>query len=171
MKKLVLTSCSIVIALEGAISVLGAAENSTPNADSARPHHFRHQRMMQALDTVGATDAQKQQIRSIVQESRPAMQPLRQQLMQERKALRDVMQTSPVNEPAIRAQSARVAQIQADLAVQRAQMGDRIRAVLTPDQVGKLKDLRAQRQAQREAHRQEWLNQKQQQAQPSPSGT
>ena len=99
-------------------------------------------------------DSQKEQIRNILRESRPTAQPLVKQLVQERKGLRDLVQSSPVNEPAIRAQAARVAQIQADLAVQRAHVADRVNALLTPDQVAKLKELRAER----DTRRQEWMN-------------
>jgi protein CpxP len=61
--------------------------------------------------------------------------------VQERRALRKTIHTTPVNEAAIRAQAARVAQIEADLDVKRAYVSDRIRAVLTPEQVEKLKEL------------------------------
>jgi protein CpxP len=102
-------------------------------------------RMMHALKEVGVTDAQKEQIRGIMREQRPQLQPLRKQMVQERRALRDVVQTSPLNESAIRTQAARVAQVQADLAVQRAQVASRVRAVLTPEQQAKLKEMQAQR--------------------------
>ncbi|MFL6584576.1 MAG: Spy/CpxP family protein refolding chaperone [Chthoniobacterales bacterium] len=155
MKKLVLTLCGIAIALVGAIGLAGAVENNDNNADGGRPHGFRHGHgMFRALREVGVNDSQKEQIRNILRESRPTAQPLVKQLVQERKGLRDLVQSSPVNEPAIRAQAARVAQIQADLAVQRAHVADRVNALLTPDQVAKLKELRAER----DTRRQEWMN-------------
>jgi len=46
-----------------------------------------------------------------------------------------------VNETAIRTQANRVAQLEADLAVKRDRIADRIRTVLTPDQITKLKAL------------------------------
>jgi Spy/CpxP family protein refolding chaperone len=55
--------------------------------------------------------------------------------------LRKAIHTAPVNKQAIRAQAARVAQIGADLDVKRAQVSEGIRAVLTPEQVEKLKQL------------------------------
>ena len=146
MKKLVLISGSAAIALVMAVGVASAVDTNTN--DGGRPHRFGHRmRMMHALKQVGVTDAQKEQIRGILREQRPQVQPLRKQLVQERRALRDAIQQSPVNESAIRTQSARVAQVQADLAVQRARIADKVRAVLTPDQVSKLKELQAQRDA------------------------
>ncbi len=55
--------------------------------------------------------------------------------------MRKAIHTAPVNKQAIRAQAARVAQIGADLDVKRAQVSEGIRAVLTPEQVEKLKQL------------------------------
>jgi Spy/CpxP family protein refolding chaperone len=146
MKKLVLISCSAAVALLAAVGIANAVDSNAN--DGGRPHRFGHRmRMMHALKEVGVTDAQKQQIRGILREQRPQLQPLRKQLVQERRALRDAIQTSPVNESAIRTQSARLAQVQTDLAVQRARIAERVRAVLTPDQVSKLKELQAKRDA------------------------
>lgn len=47
------------------------------------------------------------------------------------------------NEAAIRARSVKVAAIQADLAVQRAHVGQEIRKLLTPEQKLKLKEFQA----------------------------
>lgn len=145
MKKLVLISCSAAVALM-TVGIANAVDQNTN--DGSKPHRFGHRmRMMHALKEAGVTDAQREQIRAILREQRPQLQPLRKQLVQERRALRDVIQTTPVNESAIRTQSARVAQVQADLAVQRARIAERVRAVLTPDQLAKLKDLQAKRDA------------------------
>ena len=147
MKKLVLISCSAAVALMGAVGVARAVDANT-NDGGGRQHRGGHRmHMMHALKEVGVTDAQKEQIRGIMREQRPQLQPLRKQMVQERRALRNAIQTSPVNEQAIRTQAARVAQLQADLAVQRARIGDRVRAVLTPEQQAKLKEMQAQRDA------------------------
>jgi protein CpxP len=146
MKKLVLISCSAAVALMTAVGIANAVDSNTN--DGGRPHRFgQRMRMMHALKEVGVTDAQKEQIRGMMREQRPQLQPLRKQMVQERRALRNVVQTSPVNESAIRTQAARVAQVQADIAVKRAYIADRIRAILTPEQQAKLKDLQAQRDA------------------------
>ena len=123
MKKLALISCSAAVALLSAVGIANAVDQNTN--DAGRQHRFGHRvRMMHALKEVGVTDAQREQIRGILREQRPQLQPLRKQMVQERRALRDVIQTSPVNESAIRTQAARVAQVQADLAVQRARIAD-----------------------------------------------
>lgn len=55
--------------------------------------------------------------------------------------LRKAIHTASVNEPVIRAQAARVAQIEADLDAKRAYVSERIRTILTPEQIEKLKQI------------------------------
>lgn len=105
--------------------------------DPAVPHAFRHA-LLGKLVELGVSQAQRQQIHAVLRESRPAMKPLVARYVQERRTLRKTIHTAPVDEAAIRAQAARVAQIEADLDVKRACISERIRAVLTPDQVEKL---------------------------------
>lgn len=155
MNKITRITCvaaSALIALSGIAAAQGNPNG--PGNEQGRRHGFRAHRMMKALEQVGVTDQQKEQIKSIMRESRPTVQPLVQQLRTERKALRDAIQSSPVNEAAIRAAAGRVAQIQADLAVARAHIAERVRTVLTPEQVAKLKDM----QAKWDARREEWMN-------------
>lgn len=139
MKKLTLITCAAAAGLLGLVGAAIAADN---NADGPRPHRFRHA-LMQKLAALGVTDAQKEQIRGVMRESRPAMKPLVKQWVLERRALRKAIHTTPVNEAAIRAQSTRVAQLQADLSVKRAYIAERIQAILTPEQFAKLKQMAA----------------------------
>ncbi len=139
MKNLTLLTCASAAGLIGLVAAATAADNGS---DTPRPHRFRHA-LMQRLTAVGVTDAQKEQIRGIAREFRPAMKPLRQQLVQERRALRKAIHSTPVNEAAIRAQSARVAQIEADVAVKRAYISERVQSILTPEQIAKLKEMAA----------------------------
>jgi Spy/CpxP family protein refolding chaperone len=96
---------------------------------------------------LGLSDDQKAQVKSILQKYKPTTQPLVQQLVAERRALRDAIHAPTIDEPAIRAQAAKVASLQADLAVQRAHVSHDIRAVLTPEQIQKLQDIRAKADA------------------------
>ena len=134
MNKLKIISCAGALALVGFVGIAWAANG--PIA----PLRFRHA-LLGKIAELGVTDAQKQQIHAILRQARPTLQPLVKQYVQERRTLRKTIHTAPVNEAAIRAQAARVAQIEADLDVKRAYVSDRIRAVLTPPQVEKLKEL------------------------------
>jgi hypothetical protein len=69
------------------------------------------------------TDQQKAQVKAILRKYQPTAGPLIHQVVTERRALRD----------AIRAQAAKTASLEADLALQR--------AVLTPEQIQKLKEM------------------------------
>lgn len=120
------------------------AEGSDPAARGSRERRAasrsRHG-IMSRLSEVNVNDAQRSQIRGVLRESRPTMHPLVKQYMQERRALRQLIHTVPVNEAAIRAQSARVSQVKSELDVKRAHMAQRVRAHLTPQQIEKLKEL------------------------------
>ena len=98
-------------------------------------------------DKLGLSDDQKAQVKLVVQKYKPTVQPLVQQMITERRALRDTIHAQTFDESAIRAQAAKVASLQADLAVQRAHMSQDIRAVLTPEQIQKLNDMKTKADA------------------------
>jgi periplasmic protein CpxP/Spy len=98
-------------------------------------------RFMQRLAQVGVTDAQKAQVKAILRSYQPTAGPLIQQVVTERRALREQIRAQTIDEAAIRAQAAKVASLEADLAVERAHVAHDIRAVLTPEQIQKLKDM------------------------------
>lgn len=90
------------------------------------------------LTALSMTDAQKQQVLNILRHHQPTAGPLLQQLVAERRQLRDTVRAGTVNEPAIRAQAAKVASLEADLAIERAHIVQEIKPVLTAEQVTKL---------------------------------
>jgi periplasmic protein CpxP/Spy len=93
---------------------------------------------------------QKQEIRATLSNDRDQFLPLLQQLKTEHRKLRSLIQADTIDESAIRAQSAKIAAIKADLAVERAQVGREVRRVLTPDQMQKLKVMQAKRDERRD---------------------
>lgn len=98
-------------------------------------------RFRKQLAQFGVTDEQKAQVKAILRKYQPIAGPLIQQVVTERRALRDTIRAETIDETAIRAQAAKVASVEADLAVQRAHVAHDIRAVLTPEQLQKLKDM------------------------------
>jgi protein CpxP len=98
-------------------------------------------RFAQRLAQLGVTDAQQAQLKTILRGYQPTVGPLVKEVVTERRALRDTIRAQTVDETAIRAQAAKVASLEADLAVQRAHVAHDIRAVLTPEQLQKLKDM------------------------------
>ena len=101
------------------------------------PHSFDKMK-----SKLGLSAKQDQDIKDIFEKSRAQTKPLMEQLKKEQHTLWALMNGDTVDEAAIRAQSATVASIKADLAVQRAQTMQQFRAVLTPEQAEKLKELR-----------------------------
>ncbi len=95
-------------------------------------------RMAQQL---GLSDAQQQQIKGILQAEKPNMQPLAQELKQERQQMNALTESGTFDEAAVRAAASKQAQTEADLAVERARMKSHIFAVLTPDQRTKAQEM------------------------------
>ena len=99
-------------------------------------------RIAQRLAALGVTDQQKAEIKGILRKYQPTVGPMMRQLVEARRALRDTIHAETIDESAIRAQAAKIASFEADLAVQRAHVSHEVRAVLTPEQIQKLGELR-----------------------------
>jgi len=95
---------------------------------------------------LGLTDAQKTQAKAIFQGNRDVVKPIIATLRTERNNLRSLMHADAIDEAAIRAETAKIAGIQADLNVDRAKVGAQFRAILTPSQLAILKTLHKNRQ-------------------------
>lgn len=102
---------------------------------------FGKVRFARKLAQLGVTDEQKTQVKTILRKYQPTAGPLIQQVVTERRVLRDRIRAETIDETAIRAEAAKVASLEADLAVQRAHVAHEIRAVLTPEQLLKLKEM------------------------------
>lgn len=87
------------------------------------------------------TDQQKAQAREIFEKGRAEHKPLMEALRDEKRQLQTLIHAGSTDEGAIRAQSAKVAAIQADLAVKRGEKAGRLAAILSPEQAAKLKEM------------------------------
>jgi len=151
----------VLVAGIASVTALGcnfaAADDSTaaPAAAQAQGEHQHgchkgkehrgHRFFARLARKLALTDQQKAQVKAMFKENRAQAKPLFTSLMTERGVLRALIQSGTADEAAIRAQSAKVAGIQADLAVQRAKGARQFLALLTPDQQAKLKALQAGR--------------------------
>ncbi len=93
------------------------------------------------LRDLNITDAQRASARTTLKAHAPTMMPLVRKLVSERRALSDLVRADKPDESAIRAQSARVASIQAELAVESSRLAMDLRKIATPDQLAKVRDL------------------------------
>jgi protein CpxP len=115
------------------------------------PPSGRHFKKMAA--ELGLSIQQQHEIKGFIAKNRPTAEPLMKQLQSEHRALRNLVQADTIDEAAIRAQVAKAGALQADLAVQRAKLAQEIRAVLTPEQIQKFKDIQAKRDGQMDKKR------------------
>lgn len=90
---------------------------------------------------LGLNDQQKSQAKAILEKSRAENKPYFSALMTERHQMRELMLSGNADEAAIRAQSAKIAAAEADLAVQRSKEAKQLLALLTPEQKTKLKTI------------------------------
>ncbi len=126
----------IAAATVGGFFAFLAHADTTNDVGFAAQGRFGHR-----LAQLGLTDQQKAQVKGILRNYQPTAGPLLREVVTERRALRDAIRAQTIDETAIRAQVAKVASLEADLAVQRAHIAHDIRAVLTPEQIQKLKNM------------------------------
>ena len=132
-KALIAAGAIMVLTVGGFFAFLAHADTNDVS--------FSKGRFAQKLAQLGVTTDQKTEVKTILRKYQPTVGPLIKQVVTERRALRDTIHTATIDETAIRAQAAKVASLEANLAVQRAHVSHDIRAVLTPDQLQKLKEM------------------------------
>jgi len=102
-------------------------------SEGAKKHHLE-----KLAKELGLSEQQKTQIKEIFKTSRSQNRQLFVDLKAEKRQLRTLIFNGG-DEAAIRAESAKVAALQADLAVARGRCAQQVRALLTSDQIAKLK--------------------------------
>lgn len=90
------------------------------------------------------TDAQRDQVRSIVESHRDEMQALGERARPAHEALQTALSNGTFDEGTIRARSAEVASVEADMAVSQARVFSEVFQVLTPEQQAQVKKLQAE---------------------------
>jgi len=90
---------------------------------------------------LNVTDSPRAAAKATVKAHAPTMMPLVRKLVTERRALHDLIRADQPDEAAIRAQSARVATVQAELAVESSRLAVDLRKIATPDQLAKLREI------------------------------
>jgi periplasmic protein CpxP/Spy len=101
-----------------------------------------------ALRELNLSDAQRQQVRDIMQRHRDENRQAADRLRTAMEAQRKAVNTVPVDEGLIRSTSQALAGAQTEMAVRQARMQSEIFAILTPEQQDKAKQLQAQRATQ-----------------------
>jgi periplasmic protein CpxP/Spy len=132
---------AVVLALAAGLSA--AVTAAVAQSEGKQGHQGRMlQRMTEQLNL---TEAQQAQIKTILQTQKSKIQPLRQQLRQNRLAQTSAV-TGTFDEAQVRSFAAKQAQIMTDLTVEKERTKSQIYAVLTPDQRQKAQALMQQRE-------------------------
>jgi protein CpxP len=108
-----------------------------------RGHDGKHDRhdFRKIAAKLGLTDAQKAQAKAIFEANKDVVKPIFTSLRAEHKNLQALIHADTIDEAAIRAETAKIAGMKADLIVIRAKAGAKFRAILTPAQLAILKTL------------------------------
>lgn len=136
-----------VTAVVAAISFSSIQASAFMGGEEIHPAGRQFKKMATEL---GLSTQQQEEIKGVFAKNRPSGEPLMKQLKSERRALRNLVQADIIDEAAIRAQAVKMGTLQADMAVQHAKLAQEIRAILTPEQIQKFKELQAKRDSQRD---------------------
>jgi len=112
-----------------------------------------HERFSELAAKLNLSDQQKTQIKEVFKKNQPQVKPIFTKLINEKRGLRTLIQSGSADEAAIRAQAAKIAGVEADLAVQRAQMVKQFHAILTAEQIEHLKAIQKEKAAKFEKFR------------------
>lgn len=151
-RKIVVTAGIVAVMAGGAVAIF-AQGGPGRGAGALRPGG-RGFAAGFALGQLDLSDAQKQQVRDIMQRHRQQSQPVMDRLQQAMQAQRAAINAVPVNEAAVRQAAAALAAAEADVAVDQARMHADIFSILTVEQQEKAKQLEAQGQARAQERRQ-----------------
>jgi Spy/CpxP family protein refolding chaperone len=118
-----------------------ATKTHAATDDSAPPARGRiFQRIAEKLDL---NDDQQVKIKSVLADESDTLKPLLTSLHDSRKSLREAIRAKDATEASVRAASAKVAGVEADMAVERMKLFGKISPILTEEQRQQAADLQA----------------------------
>jgi periplasmic protein CpxP/Spy len=146
LSRLLLATAAVVLA-----TALGHAQSADEIAPPPPPMHGHELGMGGPMmgffaKSLDLTDAQKAQMKTIMQKERPAMKPLFDQLRTNEQQLHQ-FEEGTYDDAKVRTLAAAQAQIQTELTVQRTRVHSELFQVLTAEQQSKMKEMEASRAA------------------------
>jgi Spy/CpxP family protein refolding chaperone len=134
----------IVITLAAGLGAGGLTVLKAHSVESELPQrHFRGQFIERAKEKLGLSDDQTAKIKTEIKAEKDNLTSLISKLHEARAGLRTAIQASDSTEASVRATSAKVAAVEADLAEERLKLYGRINPVLTDEQRQKVKAFQA----------------------------
>jgi Spy/CpxP family protein refolding chaperone len=151
-----LMAAGAVVAASGMSAASAADDATTPPPGAPGPHGWHHHRggEWHLLGKLGLSDAQKQQIKSILTAARPEMESLHSQIRANQLKLRQTQPSDPNYTSIVSQASQTHGSLSAQVLTQRAQVRAQVFQVLTPAQQTQLAALEAQFEAKIQAHKQ-----------------
>ena len=135
--------------------LLGTALAKSQTADVPPMHHHEFgmggHMMHFWADYLDLTDAQRAQMKSVLDKERPTLKPLMQQLHQTKQQIRQYEQGA-YDEAKVRALASQQAQTMVELTVQKTRIHSELFQLLTPDQQAKAKAFEAKHEARMQKH-------------------
>lgn len=122
----------ITLTVVTVLNLVGPMTTPSLAADAHAPAPGRF--LQRIAERLNLTDDQKAQIKTILRSEKDTLKPLLGQLHSARENLRTAIQASDANETTVRAAAARVAAVEADLAVERMKVFAKIAPILTDEQ-------------------------------------
>jgi protein CpxP len=149
---------SKILAIVLAVTLVGAVAVSQTMV-KARHHMggqgFGLEHMVGMMtDYLDLTDAQQAQVKQIIQNEKPNILPLVQQLHQSQQQLRQLEQSGTFDEAKVRGVASQQAQTMTELTVQKAKIHSEIFNILTPDQKTKATQFLQRREERFQKHMQ-----------------
>jgi periplasmic protein CpxP/Spy len=123
------------------------AQGDGPEGRGPLGHGGPGRRALFGLAQLDLTDAQREQVREVMQRHRADVQEAGKRVREAFQAQRAAIESTPVNEGLIRSTAQTLANAQTDMALLQARIHTEVWSLLTPEQQEKAKQLKAQRQA------------------------
>jgi protein CpxP len=137
----------IAAAVVAILAALAGVVHAQGDGPRGRGGFGRGSRVGFPLAALDLTEAQREQVRGVMQSHREAMQEAGKRLRDAHVAQRNAVETVPVNEGLVRSTSQTLANAQTDMALLQARIHSEVWALLTPEQQQKAKELKAEREA------------------------
>ena len=149
-----IVAVGMLVASDVSTEAAEAQREGGPGGRMHRPSSGGPMRMLPPLRRLDLSETQREQIRTLVAQSREASGTTGDQIRAARQALHDAVTTAVVNEGEIRALAASLATLEGDAAVHHAYLYAQVWQLLTPDQQASAQQLEAEMAERREERRQ-----------------
>jgi len=148
----------VAISVVTLLAAIGFSQTAATTPDHG--HRGRHFGRMLGISAryLDLTDAQKTQMKDIMTKEKPTIQPLMQQLAQNRQQMRQLESAGTFDEAKVRSVATQQSQTMTELMVRKARIKSELVQILTPEQKTKMAAFEARKEARLQRRLQGGLN-------------